>query len=217
MNAFYFFFIFLTIVFLTFSRFNPPAIPPDFEPHHKFPAPLEAKNEFAEPPPLEVSPPEDGSLRLLIEGCASLVARCELFEDISKEKHRNNPLFSFLTGGSGHDFYKRKLWEERQKRTDQRKQQVDMKSSLSVQKMTAESRGRILGERPLERSSKDSSSSGSSAEVVHLQYNLSDTFTNPASLVSVAHISSTSISCFCSTINRKLNTTHCLEAIPHHF
>eukprot|EP00268_Persea_americana_P032947 TRINITY_DN3259_c0_g1_i6.p1 TRINITY_DN3259_c0_g1~~TRINITY_DN3259_c0_g1_i6.p1 ORF type:complete len:530 (+),score=146.07 TRINITY_DN3259_c0_g1_i6:1542-3131(+) len=55
-----------------------------------------------------------------------------------------------------------------------------MKSLPSMQQMTAESRGRILGERPLERSSKDSSSS---AEVNHLQYNLSDTFTKPASLV----------------------------------
>lgn len=144
-----------------------------------------------------------------------MVARCgELFEDISKEKNRNNPLFSFLTGGSGHDFYKRKLWEERQKRADQRKQQLDMKSLPSMQKMTAESRGRILGERPLERSSKDSSSS---AEVNHLQYNLSDTFTKPASLVSVSHSSSTSISSFSATINRKSYTTSYLEPTHHHF
>ncbi|XP_058087067.1 G patch domain-containing protein TGH isoform X2 [Magnolia sinica] len=166
------------------ERFNPPVIPPDFEPHHKFPAPLEIESKYSEPPPREVSPPEDNNLRLLIEGFATLVTRCgKLFEDLSREKNKSNPLFSFLTGGDGHDFYARKLWEEQQKHTDQRKQQLDVKSKPSMKKMTAETRGRILAERPLERSSKDSSSSVASTDVVHLQYNLSETFTNPASLV----------------------------------
>ncbi|GAB4860949.1 hypothetical protein Ancab_036109 [Ancistrocladus abbreviatus] len=46
--------------------------------------------------------------------------------------------------------------------------------------MTAESRGQILGERPLERSPKDSSSSVASADV-HVYSKLSDTFTKPES------------------------------------
>lgn len=165
------------------ERFDPPVIPPDFEPHHKFSAPLNIERKFDEPPPLDVSPPEDSSLRLLVEGFASLVARCgKLFEDLSREKNKYNPLFSFLSGGNGHDFYARKLWEAQQKHVGQKKQQVDMKSTMSMQKMTAESRGRILGERPLERTSKDSSSSVSSTDVVHLQYNLKDTFMKPVSL-----------------------------------
>lgn len=116
---------------------------------------------------------------------ATLVARCgKLFEDLSREKNQSNPLFAFLFGGDGHDYYARKLWEERQKRTDQNKQHLDAKLFQNAEKMTAESRGKILGEKPLERSIRDSATSAGSAEAVNLQYNLSDTFTKPASLVS---------------------------------
>ncbi|XP_042501445.1 G patch domain-containing protein TGH isoform X2 [Macadamia integrifolia] len=164
------------------ERFDPPSIPNDFEPHHKFPASLETGYNLADFPPPEVPPPEDNNMRILIEGFATLVVRCgKLFEDLSKEKNKANPLFCFLIGGNGHDYYERKLWEEQQKRKDVRKEQLNLKSTSNLQKMTAEVRGKILGERPLERSSRDSSSSVSSADV-HLQFNLSDTFTNPASL-----------------------------------
>lgn len=122
-------------------------------------------------------------MKLLIDGLATLVARCgKLFEDLSKEKNKSNPLFSFITGGNDHSYYLRKLWEEKQKHGDQQKQ-MDTKSMPSVPKLTAESRGRILGERPLEKST-ESSSSVAPKEIIHLQSNLSDTFTKPASLVS---------------------------------
>lgn len=165
-------------------RFHPPVIPPDFKPVHKFPFPLDTQSKFSEPPPPEVPTPEDDNLRLLIEGFAKLVARCgKLFEDLSREKNKTNPLFCFLNGGNGHLYYERKLWEEKQKHADQQKQ-LDMGSSSSAQKVTAESRGRILGERPLERSFTESSSSNSLKEVLQLQSNLSDTFTKPSSIVS---------------------------------
>lgn len=164
------------------ERFDVPVIPKDFVPQHKFPGPLETNYKLTDDPPPEVSPPEDNNLKLLIEGVATLVARCgKLFEDLSREKNLSNPLFNFLTGGNGHDYYTRKLWEERQKRANQRKQQVDGKLSSSMQKMTAESRGKILGEKPLEKSTKDLSSSVASSEVIHLQFHLSDTFTKPSS------------------------------------
>ncbi|PSS08301.1 G patch domain-containing protein [Actinidia chinensis var. chinensis] len=73
-----------------------------------------------------------------------------------------------------------KLWEAQQKRTEHKKLELDGKVFPSVQKMTAESRGKILGERPLERSSNDTSSASTSADI-QLQFNLSDTFTKPAS------------------------------------
>ncbi|KAL5748960.1 hypothetical protein ACOSQ2_026257 [Xanthoceras sorbifolium] len=164
------------------ERFDAPAVPKDFVPHHKFSGPLETDRKFADPSPPEVPPPDDNNMKLLIDGVATLVARCgKLFEDLSREKNQNNPLFSFLTGGNGRDYYARKLWEERQKRNDQTKLATDGKLSPAVQKMTAESRGNLLGERPLERSSKDLTSSVASENVVHIQYNLSDTFTMSAS------------------------------------
>lgn len=165
------------------ERFNPPLIPKDFTPHHKFSAPLEMGYKVCEVPPPEVPPPEDNNLKVLIEGVATLVARCgSLFEDLSREKNRTNHLFAFLSGGNGHEFYKRKLWEERQKCNDKTKQQSDSKMSQKAQKMTAESRGRILGEKPLERSLKDSIALIPAADTQNLQLNLSDTFTQPASL-----------------------------------
>ncbi|KAL6319242.1 hypothetical protein AAG906_013916 [Vitis piasezkii] len=141
------------------ERFDPPVVPKNFVPHHKFPASLDDSNKH------------DGVVNYL---------------RISPEKNQSNPLFSFLTGGNGCDYYARKLWEERQKHNDKSKL-LDVKSSPTVQKMTAES-GKILGERPLERSSRDANSSDSSADVIQLQFNLSDTFTKPASLKELSEI-----------------------------
>ncbi|KAG5618376.1 hypothetical protein H5410_018200 [Solanum commersonii] len=164
-------------------RFDSPVIPQNFVPHHKFAAPLEFDNKAPSLPPPVVPPPEDNNLRILIEGLATLVARSgKLLEDLSREKNQFNPLFGFLNGGKGHEYYSRKLWEERHKRNDQGKQQWDAKMSQKVQKMTAESRGQILGEKPIERSLRAANSSAISADAINLTSNLSDTFTKPVSI-----------------------------------
>ncbi|KAK6921097.1 G patch domain-containing protein, N-terminal [Dillenia turbinata] len=160
------------------ERSGPPDMPADFIPRHTFATSLEIEKRSSDPPPPDVPPPEDNDLKILIDGFATLVARCgKLFEDLSREKNKSNPLFSFLTGGNGHDYYTRKLWEERQKRGDSAKQRMDGKSH--AERMTAESRGKILGETPLERTSKGTVSSSD----VHLQLNLSDTFTKSAAQI----------------------------------
>lgn len=173
------------------SRFDPPIVPKDFAPQHKFPAPLETNNRTSDLPPPEVPPPVDNIHKVLIEGVAALVARCgKLFEDISREKNQSNPLFNFLNGGSGHDYYARKLWEAQQKCTNQIRMRPDEKLQSTVQKMTAESRGNILGERPLERTLKDSCSAAAAADDdIHVQSNLSDTFTKPEVFVSTVYYS----------------------------
>ncbi|KAF5734090.1 putative RNA binding protein [Tripterygium wilfordii] len=164
------------------ERFNPPVIPKDFVPRHVFPGPLVTDEKYAAPPPQEVNPPEDNSLKVLIDGVATLVARCgKLYEDICKEKNQSNLLFSFLSDGNGHDYYAMKLWEEQQKHSNHSKLALDGKSIPVVQKMTAESCGKILGERPLERSPRDSSTSVTPVDTGNLQFNLSDTFTEAAS------------------------------------
>ncbi|KAI8024443.1 G patch domain-containing protein TGH [Camellia lanceoleosa] len=58
------------------TRFDPPVIPKDFVPLHEFPTPLDINNKFADTPPPEIPPPQDNNLKLLIEGVATLVARC---------------------------------------------------------------------------------------------------------------------------------------------
>lgn len=167
-----------------YCRFDPPEIPKGFVPQHKFPAPLEIGSKSADAPPPEVPPPENNNLKVLIEGVATLVARCgKLFEDLSREKHRSNPLFAFLHGGDGCDFYARKLWEECQKRGNQTKL-WEGKMFQNSHKMSAESRGKVLGEKALQKSTEDSSSMIASADAVNLQFNLSDTFIKPASFVS---------------------------------
>lgn len=176
----------MIFIYLFIFRFDPPVIPKDFIPQHKFVGPLNGGYKLADTPPVEVPPPEDNNLKLLIEGVATLVARCgKLFEDLSREKNKSNPLFSFLSGGTGHEYYSRKLWEEQLKRGDQPKPQFDDKLSPSLEKMTAESRGKILGEKPLARSSKELNPlPPATSDGVHVQYNLSDTFTKSTSSVS---------------------------------
>lgn len=162
------------------ERFDPPVIPKGFVPHHTFPA-LDRGNVFSGSPPGEISPPEDKNLKIMIDGVATMVVRCgKLFEDLSREKNKSNPLFSFLYGGDGHEYYAWKLWEEKQKRDDGKTGQLVRKEFLRAQKLTAESRGKILGEKPLDRSPNDKSSASKSSDV-QLQYNLVDTFTTPAS------------------------------------
>ncbi|XP_071694477.1 G patch domain-containing protein TGH-like [Rutidosis leptorrhynchoides] len=174
----------------TALRFDPPIVPKDFVPHHKFPATLEVNREITETPPTDVPPPADNNLKVLIEGVATLVARCgTLFEELSREKNQSNPLFDFLNGGNGHDYYKRKLWEARQKHTDKIKPLMNVKVTSTAQKLTADNRGNILGEKPLERTAKDLKPDvGSAKEVVNLQFHLSDTFTEPASFVEPTEI-----------------------------
>ncbi|KAF2536423.1 hypothetical protein F2Q68_00018921 [Brassica cretica] len=124
------------------ERFDPPKIPKDFVARHKFLGPREAETKPTAVPSPDVSPPEDKNLKLLIDGFATFVSRCgKLYEDLSREKNESNQLFDFLRGGSGHDYYVRRLWEEQQKHGDQSNLQLDFKVPLSVEKMTAEKRG----------------------------------------------------------------------------
>lgn len=166
-------------------RFRPPVIPHDFQPNHKFTTPLQFPIKVTDLPPPEAPAPEENDLKLLIDGFATLVSRCgKLFEDVSREKNKANPLFSFLSGGKGHGYYVRKLWEEQQKHAGQQKPKVGADTVSSAQKMTAESRGRILGERPLERADNKPSSSFAPKDIIQMQSNLSNTFMKPISLVS---------------------------------
>ncbi|KAH0934823.1 hypothetical protein HID58_011940 [Brassica napus] len=164
------------------ERFDPPKIPKDFVARHKFSGPRETETKPTASTPPDVPPPEDKNLKLLIDGFATFVSRCgKLYEDLSREKNESNQLFDFLRGGSGHDYYARRLWEEQQKRSGQSNLQLDVKVPPSVQKMTAETRGSLLGERPLQKSLKETETSSSSGGSFQFPTNLSDTFTKSAS------------------------------------
>ena len=58
--------------------------------------------------------PEDPDLRTLIDGFAKFVAKNGLeFENLTKEKHKENPQFNFLFGGLYYQYYQQKLNEAR--------------------------------------------------------------------------------------------------------
>ncbi|CAN6912527.1 unnamed protein product [Brassica oleracea] len=163
------------------ERFDPPKIPKDFVARHNFSGPRETETKPTASTPRDVPPPEDKNLKLLIDGFATFVSRCgKLYEDLSREKNESNQLFDFLRGGSGHDYYARRLWEEQQKRSGQSNLQLDVKVPPSVQKMTAETRGSLLGEKPLQKSLKETETSSSGGSF-QFPTNLSDTFTKSAS------------------------------------
>lgn len=111
------------------------------------------------PEPAAARPPDDPELCKYIEGLASFVAKSgPRLEEISKEKQRDNPMFGFLFGGLGHDYYVRRLWEEGQKLAKEGKQQIKIdnvpsekagrRSNFSPQ-LDANERGKMLGEIPL--------------------------------------------------------------------
>eukprot|EP00250_Pteridium_aquilinum_P018132 c23961_g1_i1 orf=422-3370(-) len=130
--------------------FPPPVVPPDFDGKHQFKDSLESEKVCLSYEPPEVAPPDDLHLRKLIEGLATFVARSgQKLESLYMEKRDSNPLFEFLVeGGNGHDYYKRKLWEEQRKDSREEAQGNKKQEALdSVQ------RGQLLGEIPLRRPS----------------------------------------------------------------
>jgi G patch domain-containing protein 1 len=140
-------------------RFPPPIIPKNFNFIHKFDKPLGSERLQERPAPPAAQRPDDSELCKYIEGLASFVAKSgPRLEEISKEKQRDNPMFAFLFGGLGHDYYSRRLWEEEQKLVEEGKQQIRIdnvqsekagRQSKFSQPLGANERGKMLGEIPL--------------------------------------------------------------------
>lgn len=54
--------------------------------------------------------PDDPELKNIIDKLANFVSRNGLeFENVTKEKQRDNPKFSFLFGGANHHYYQYRL------------------------------------------------------------------------------------------------------------
>ncbi|KAH7441522.1 hypothetical protein KP509_03G041500 [Ceratopteris richardii] len=129
--------------------FPPPAIPPGFDVKHHFRETLESEMVIFSYEPPEVTPPDDSQLRKLIDGLATFVARSgQKLESLYKEKQSENPLFKFLSEGRGHDYYKRKVWEEQTKN-----KRDGMPENIRDKALNSAHRGQILGETPLHRQS----------------------------------------------------------------
>ena len=133
--------------FWFFDRFPPPIIPSGFDIVHKFKESLDSEKVHSRAEPAEVAAPEDNQLRKLIDGLATFVARSgQKLENLYMEKRSSNPMFEFLFEGTGHAYYKRRLWEEHKKIGKDDSQKDYRGSSLD-----SAQRGQLLGETPLRR------------------------------------------------------------------
>lgn len=178
--------------------FSPPIIPKNFSFVHIFNNPLCSERLQDRPAPPAAQPPDDPEQCKYIEGLASFVAKSgPRLEEISKEKQKENPMFGFLFGGPGHDYYVRRLWEEEQKLVKDGKQQIQIdnaqnekagKQSNFSSRLAANERGRMLGEIPLpkgpasaQRLDSPVASMVGADDRARLQSALSSTFTSTSS------------------------------------
>jgi G patch domain-containing protein 1 len=133
--------------------FPPPIIPRGWQPFHKFAAPLPQRappppgsgssRAGGPPPPPPPPPPADAELALRCDTLAAFVARNGAsFEELARTRQRDDPRFAFLFGGLGAEYY---AWRCMQLRAAPVAQRPEQRS----RPLTAEERGRILGEEPL--------------------------------------------------------------------
>lgn len=65
-----------------------------------------------EPPPTPVQPPVDNDLQKRIDKLVEYACKNgPQFEALMKDKQKENPLYAFLFGAEGHDYYRYKLWQ----------------------------------------------------------------------------------------------------------
>jgi hypothetical protein len=146
--------------------FEPPVVPKGFVARHKFvPEGLGFSGGLRT---AEVPPPEDEELRRNIEMLAAFVANAggEKLEEIARERNKGKAEFAFLFGGVGKEYYEWKN-SELARKGQGGESRVEEKGPVDrggfrkpaefggrsgrdrAPRMTAEDRGRLLGETPL--------------------------------------------------------------------
>eukprot|EP00850_Spirogloea_muscicola_P008711 SM000047S16850 [mRNA] locus=s47:374710:379559:+ [translate_table: standard] len=139
--------------------FPPPVVPQSFVPVHTFAEPL--RPATAAPPP-PAAAPASPSLLAAVQGMAAFIARGgRAAEDLARERHAGDPLFAFLSGGEGADYYRRRVWEVQQavaaaasNSSSSLAQPLDYFGGQGEgqgrrHRLDAQGRGEMLGERPL--------------------------------------------------------------------
>ncbi|KAJ4826147.1 hypothetical protein Tsubulata_030554 [Turnera subulata] len=87
----------------------PPPFPPHLPPHMLPPSPFHSSFEANAPPP--APPPSDPELQKRIDKLVEYITKNgPEFEVMIREKQQDNPGYSFLFGGEGHNYYRYKLW-----------------------------------------------------------------------------------------------------------
>ncbi|EYU30982.1 hypothetical protein MIMGU_mgv1a002724mg [Erythranthe guttata] len=87
---------------------SPSSFPPHLPPH-LVPSPFHAPYDSNPPPP--TPPPSDPELQKRIDKLVEYaVKNGPEFEAVVREREQDNPAYSFLFGGEGHNYYRHKLW-----------------------------------------------------------------------------------------------------------
>ncbi|RVW94787.1 Calcium homeostasis endoplasmic reticulum protein [Vitis vinifera] len=87
---------------------QPPSAFPPHLPSHLVPSPFHGPYESGPPPS---APPSDPELHKRIDKLVEYAAKNgPEFEVMIREKQQDNPAYSFLFGGEGHNYYRYKLW-----------------------------------------------------------------------------------------------------------
>ncbi|KAJ9672000.1 hypothetical protein PVL29_025582 [Vitis rotundifolia] len=87
---------------------QPPSAFPPHLPSHLVPSPFHGPYESGPPP---TAPPSDPELHKRIDKLVEYAAKNgPEFEVMIREKQQDNPAYSFLFGGEGHNYYRYKLW-----------------------------------------------------------------------------------------------------------
>ncbi|KAF5188228.1 Calcium homeostasis endoplasmic reticulum protein [Thalictrum thalictroides] len=95
------------LVHLQQQQQAPPGYPPHLPPH-LVPSPFHNPYDSAPPP---AAPPSDPEHQKVIDKLVEYAAKNgPEFEAMIREKQRDNPAYSFLFGGEGHNYYRYKLW-----------------------------------------------------------------------------------------------------------
>ncbi|KAF2305820.1 hypothetical protein GH714_008253 [Hevea brasiliensis] len=92
---------------LLHQQHPPPPFPPHLPPH-LYPSPFHGHYDSAPPP---APPPSDPELQKRIDKLVEYATKNgPEFEVMIREKQQDNPAYSFLFGGEGHNYYRYKLW-----------------------------------------------------------------------------------------------------------
>jgi G patch domain-containing protein 1 len=149
--------------------FPPPLIPRGWQPFHRFATPLQPPapppgpppgrgGRAGPPPPPPPAPPADAELAARCDTLAVFVARNgPSFEDLARQRQRTDARFSFLFGGEGAEYY---AWRCAQLRAQPAPPRPEQRSAP----LSAEQRGRMLGEAPLGSSAEGAAHTAASMQ-----------------------------------------------------
>lgn len=161
----------MTIIIQKKDKINLPKIPDSFIPHQQSRKRMETENEDVFPKMPHINIPKNTDVKHVIDTLAVFVARNgEDFENIAKERNKNNKQFLFLFGGDGYDYYRWKIIEFKKMY-----KKFNLKNIFQRNvPLTTDERSTILGEKVI--ITENDSNLFQNDQWKHIQQNLTNNF-----------------------------------------